>query len=62
MHQAKEKGETSKIKLLMVVAIGVLEKKEAIKGEEVKGGSNTSSRSIKQVLSTKLDSRGRDDS
>jgi len=40
----------------MVVFIGVLEKEGAISCREVKGGLNTSSRSVKGLSSTKLNS------
>jgi len=46
----------------MVVSIVMLEKYEATNGKKVKVGSNTSFRSVKDALSTKLDSRGREDS
>jgi len=49
-----------KVKSLSLVAIGVLEKDGATYGKEVKGWSNTSSRSGKGASLTTLDSRGRD--
>ena len=48
------------VESLMLVATGVLEKDGAPSGKEVKGGSNTSFRSVKGASSTTLDSRGRE--
>ena len=62
MHWAKGMGEASKSKALMIVSVGVLEKDGATNGKEVKGGSNASSRSVKSVSSTTLDSREKEDS
>ena len=45
----------------MLVAMGVLENDEATSGNEVKGGSNTSSKLVKGASSTTLDSSGRED-
>jgi len=46
----------------MLVDAGVLEKDGATSGKEVKGGSNTSSRFIKDQSSITLDSGKREDS
>jgi len=54
--------EASKVQLLTRVAMGVLEKDGVTSGKEVKGGSNTSWRSVKGASLTTLDSRGREDS
>jgi len=54
--------EASKVKALTVVSTGVLKKDEATNGEEVKGESNTSSRSVKGALPAKFDFRGRKNS
>ena len=62
MHRAKGREETSMVKALTLVPIGVLEMNGATNGKEVKGESNTSSRSVKGASSTKLNVRGRKDS
>jgi len=42
--------------------MGMLEKDETTNGKEVKEGLNTSSKSVKAISSTTLDSKGREDS
>jgi len=46
----------------MLVAMEVLERDRVKSGNDAKGGSNTSSRSIKGASSKTLDFRGREDS
>jgi len=55
-------GEVSKIKSLTLVPIGWLKKGGVTNGNEIEGGSNTSSRSIKGASSIILNSMERDDS
>ena len=47
VHFAKGRGDVSKVKSLTLLATGVLETDGATIGKEVKGGSNTSSTSVK---------------
>jgi len=54
--------ETNKVKSLMLVSISVLEEDGATIGKEVKGGLNTSVRSVKNASSTKLNSKRKKDS
>jgi len=62
LHCGKDRGKASKVKSLTLVATGVLEKDGATSGKKVKGGSNTSSRSIEDASSITLDSRGKKNS
>jgi len=55
MHGAKGRGETSKVKSVLIVSTGVLEKHGVTNDKEVKEESNAFSRSVKGALSTKLD-------
>lgn len=62
MHSAKGRGEACEVKALKVVPMGVLGDDGAISDEEVKGGSNASSKLVKGVSSVKLDSSRKEDS
>jgi len=50
--ELKGGGEASNVESSKLVATGMLEKDEVTSGKEVKGGLNTSSRSVKDVSST----------
>jgi len=60
--RGKGRGEASKDKSLTLVSIGVLEKDGATNGNEVKGRSNTSSRSVNGASSTIVDFRRKENS
>jgi len=62
MHSAKGRKEASKVKSLTLVSMGLLEKDGATNGNEIAGGSNTSSRSVKGASSITLDYKGTEDS
>jgi len=56
------RGEASRVKSLMLVAMGMLKEEIITNGKEEKGGSNTFSKLVKDALSIKLKSSGREDS
>ena len=62
MHRAKGREETSMVKALTLVPIGVLEMNGATNGKEVKRGSNAASKPVEDASSTKFNFRGREDS
>jgi len=61
VHYAKGMGEESKRKTPSVVSLDVLGKDGATNGKDVKGGSITSPRLVKDESTTKSGSKGRED-